>query len=48
MMVGIKDISNSKHGIMDPEEEMRFLNELIKGKKQIEPNHAQLKVLDHT
>lgn len=48
MMAGNKDISNSKHEIVDPEEDMKFVNELIKGKKQIEPDHDQSKVLDHT
>ena len=47
-MAGNKDISNSKHEIVDPEEDMKFVNELIKGKKQIEPDHDQSKVLDHT
>lgn len=46
MMAENKNISNSKHETVDPEEDIRFVNELIKGKKQIEPD--QSKVLDHT
>lgn len=38
-MAGIEDISNLKHEIVGPKEDMKFGDELIKGKEQIGPKY---------